>query len=116
MLGFGLFGAAISSYIAKGSDLAAEEAPTGGFVSLIVRGLSAAIIVFLAAKGGLAAVATGETSPNAYVLFFVCLVGAVFSERVWSWAHKYLEVKLGQPSVATQAKADADADKKSLQP
>jgi hypothetical protein len=107
MLGFGLFGAAISSFVAKGSELAVEVTPTGGFVSLIVRGLSAAIIVFLAAKGGLAAVATGETSPNAYVLFFVCLVGAVFSERVWTWARKYLEVKFAEPTATPQAKPDA---------
>jgi hypothetical protein len=28
-----------------------------------------------------------DNEPNAYVVFLTCLVGAVFSEDVWNWAH-----------------------------
>lgn len=53
--------------------------------------MSAAIVVFLAVKGGLAAFAVDAGEPNAYVLFFTCLIGAVFSEDVWAWARKRFE-------------------------
>lgn len=79
MLGFGLFGAAISSFV-RGQSFQQNIA------NLIIRGLSAAIIVFLAVKGGLAIFTVGDQQPNAYVLFFACLVGAVFSEDVWKKA------------------------------
>ena len=61
---------------------------------VVIRGLSAAIVVFLAVEGGLAIFASGMAQPNPYVLLFTCLVGAVFSEDVWDWAHKQLRGKL----------------------
>ena len=63
----------------------------GDAATIIIRGLAAAIVVFLAVKGGLAIVSTSEAEPNAYVLFFICLVGAVFSEGVWKWAKTKLD-------------------------
>ncbi|WP_397534915.1 hypothetical protein [Roseateles sp.] len=89
MLGFGLLGAAISTVVR--SDLKrAEQPPIEEVGRIVVRGLSAALVVFLAVKGGLAVFTAGEASPNAYVLFFTCLVGAVFSEDVWQWARERL--------------------------
>lgn len=89
MLGFGLLGAAISTFVR--TDIKAPERPALEEVGrVVVRGLSAAVVVFLAVKGGLAVFTTGESAPNAYVLFFTCMVGAVFSEDVWRWAHNKL--------------------------
>jgi hypothetical protein len=90
MLGFGLLGASIATFI-RPSAQASISSPAGDAATTIIRGLSAAIVIFLAAKGGLAIVSSSEAEPNAYVLFFTCLVGAVFSESVWEWA----KVKLG---------------------
>jgi len=50
-------------------------------------------VVFLAVKGGLAIFASGEGELNAYVLFFTCLVGAVFSEDVWGCARDKLSLR-----------------------
>jgi hypothetical protein len=88
MLGFGLLGAAIAAYIRTDSTVDADA--TGGqeLGRVIVRGLSAAVVLFLAVKGGLAVLAVGEQDPNAYVLFFLCMVGAVYSEDVWRWARE----------------------------
>lgn len=105
MLGFGLLGAAISSFIRKGLTPDAEQVQLDDLLGMVVRGLSAAVIVFLAVTGGLAAFATGETQPNAYVLFFTCLVGAVFSERVWKWARERLEGQLGGADDVANSKA-----------
>jgi hypothetical protein len=90
MLGFGLLGSAIATFVRGGErgqvSLAAEV------TSVLVRGLSAAVVVFLAVKGGLAIFSASENEPNAYVVFLTCLVGAVFSEDVWNWAHsKFLD-------------------------
>jgi hypothetical protein len=92
MLGFGLLGAAIATFVRyPDTDTAGASSPAGDAATIIIRGLAAAIVVFLAAKGGLAIVSTSDAEPNAYVLFFTCLVGAVFSEGVWKWAKTKLD-------------------------
>lgn len=92
MLGFGLLGSAISTFVRTGEDRIQQSAFTGEIASMVIRGLSAAVVVFLSVKGGLAIFSTGDSEPNAYVLFFTCLVGAVFSEDVWRWARgKFIE-------------------------
>lgn len=85
MLGFGLLGSVIATFIrvGKGRD---QKSLIAEVTSVLVRGISAAIVVFLAVKGGLVVFSTGESEPNAYVVFFTCLVGAVYSEDVWKLA------------------------------
>jgi uncharacterized membrane protein YfcA len=56
----------------------------------VCRGTSAAIIVFLAAYGGITIVAHDQSDPNPYLVFATCLVGAVFSEEIWKWAEARL--------------------------
>jgi hypothetical protein len=89
MIGFGLFGSAASRAVASFSKARAhsdEHLQTNPFDLLLV-GTSSAVIIFLASQGGLAVVATGGThSPNPYVLFLGCFLGAVFGERVWEVA------------------------------
>jgi hypothetical protein len=123
MLGFGLLGSAIATFV-RGGDRG-RVSLTAEVTSVLVRGLSAAVVVFLAVKGGLAIFSASENEPNAYVVFLTCLVGAVFSEDVWNWAHsKFLEnlsskatqekkertmaEAIEAASVASDAKKDAD--------
>jgi hypothetical protein len=61
---------------------------------VVIRGLSAAIVVFLAVEGGLAIFSSGSGAPNPYVLLLTCLVASVFSEVVWDWAREKLREKL----------------------
>jgi hypothetical protein len=87
MLGFGLFGSAISTFVKE----AKEPVDKDGVIirdveGVIIRGVSAAIVIFLGVKGGLAIFSSGEGEPNPYALFFTCLVGAVYSEKIWEWA------------------------------
>lgn len=104
-LGFGLLGAAISSFVRERGAArvprreGAEVAPPGDspavpsygdLTAVVVRGVSAALVAFLAVKGGLAVFAGAGEEPNPYVLFFTCLVGSVFSEDVWRRAHEAL--------------------------
>ncbi|HYR09764.1 MAG TPA: hypothetical protein VEQ60_18455 [Longimicrobium sp.] len=74
--------------------------------SVVIRGGSAAIVVFLGLMGGLS-VLTQEADPNPYALLFTCLAGAMFSEKVWSWAEKRfgLNLESGQ-----EEEDDSDAD------
>ena len=86
MLGFGLLGSAIATFVRARAALPAQPSVAAEISRVAIRGVYAAIVIFLAAKGGLSILANGESEPNPYVLFFGCLVGAVFSEDVWVWA------------------------------
>jgi len=63
---------------------------------VLIRGLSAAIVVFLAVEGGLAVFSNPNAIPNPYVLLLTCLVGAVYSETVWEWAEGNLNQRFPQ--------------------
>ena len=68
-----------------------------GFTTLaavIIRGFSAAIVVFLGVEGGLSVFGSGTKEPNPYALFFTCLVAAVYSEAIWTKVQKYIEESL----------------------
>ncbi len=116
MLGFGLFGAVISTFVRETSNT--EEYNKDAVIikdipGVIIRGVSAAIVIFLGVKGGLAVFSTGEGEPNPYALFFTCLVGAVYSERIWEWAKEKLTSKLNldleKVKVAAALKTEEDA-------
>jgi hypothetical protein len=95
MLGFGLLGSAIATFVRGGTERG-HVSLTAEVTSVVVRGLSAAVVVFLAVKGGLAVFSSSEAEPNAYVVFLTCLVGAVFSEDVWNWARTKFLSNFGQ--------------------
>lgn len=106
LFGFGLLGSACSTFVRE----QAKKSSTGVLVydlpGVVIRGLSAAIVVFLAVEGGLAIFATGTAQPNPYVLLLTCLIGSVFSEDVWDWAHEQLRERLsgGADSAAKGSK------------
>lgn len=115
LIGFGLLGSACSTFIRErlsetgnvDTRKAKLKKPDGLLVSdltaVIIRGVSAAIVIFLAVEGGLAIFASGEGEPNPYVLLFTCLVAAVFSETVWSWAEKQLNDRLNKEKPNNEA-------------
>jgi hypothetical protein len=90
MIGFGLLGSAISTFVRESHDhkRAPGEPLVGDLAGVVLRGVSAAIVVFLAVEGGLNVFSGSASEPNPYVLLFTCIVGAVFSERVWEWARE----------------------------
>lgn len=104
MLGFGLFGSLISSVVREHSQRKPGQPLVSDLSSAVIRGLSAAVVAFLSVKGGLAVFTTEEVDPNSYVLFFTCLVGAVFSENIWEWAREKLGEKFptNQQTVETE--------------
>lgn len=89
MLGVGLVGCIVSSFIRRG-----ERVPGSPWISdpfpVIVRGFTAAVVVYLAIEGGLNIFSTASNQANPYVLLFACLIGSVFSEDVWVAARKRL--------------------------
>ncbi len=91
MLGFGLLGASILSF-EKGDDQTnfvqsfSTKPMIKGFGSVLARGFGAALIVYLATKGGLAIFSLGtgtQNDPNGYILLLTCFIGAVYSQQVW---------------------------------
>lgn len=90
MIGFGLLGAGISTLLKN------KKAPDemlifkDNITATLLGGFSAALIIFLTVKGGIMIFTTADVEPNQYSLFFLCMVGAVFSEQVWKKAQKQL--------------------------
>jgi hypothetical protein len=91
LLGFGLLGAACSTFVREVSRRGdGKGALVEDLAGVVIRGVSAAVVVFLAVYGGLAIFGT-NAEPNPYVVLFTCLVGAVFSDTVWDWAQSRLQ-------------------------
>jgi hypothetical protein len=95
LIGFGLFGALVSTFVRAPS----AQTPQLDIFGVVWRGVSAAIVVFLAAYSGIAIVSQTSGDPNPYVVFVTCLVGAVFGDNVWLWAKgKFLPKETGDPA------------------
>lgn len=101
LVGFSLLGATVSRAVRVTSERERRTLTLDDFVLVIAGGCTAAIVVFLAAYGGLTVLGGSGGDPNPYVLFATCLVGAVFSEDVWSWARR----RLGPSSGARRARS-----------
>jgi hypothetical protein len=91
MLGAGLLGAAASSFIRQRGERAVGRPLVDDLAGIVIRGFSAAIVIFLAVQGGINIFASSTGEPNPYVLLCTCLVGAVFSEDVWTKARIWLK-------------------------
>jgi hypothetical protein len=112
MLGFGLFGSASSSFI-RHRAAKQEGLFVADLIGVVIRGSSAAVVVFLAVEGGLSIFATGSSEPNPYVLLLTCLVAAVFSEKVWDWAQEQLlPRKLSEDTIAHGTQQDLGSEPK----
>ena len=88
MFGFGLLGAAASTVIRERDK---PELIVSNLSDVVIRGTLAAVVVFLAAQGGLAIFVQGDAELNPYVVLLTCLVGAVFSEVIWERAKGFLQ-------------------------
>lgn len=97
MVGFGIFGATISHIVLETTDAVdTSNFSAVDYLKLLVRGFSAAIVIYLAVKGGLLVVSGSESGINAYFIFFFCFVAAVFSELIWNWVKEKLVSSLNQ--------------------
>lgn len=102
LIGFGLLGAACSSFVRERLEANDHTRTSGPLITdlpkVIVIGLSAAILAFLAVMGGLAVFFTTGSNPNPYALLLACLIAAVFGEDVWRWARTRLQKNLNRDS------------------
>ena len=99
MLGLGLLGAIVSTALHERASTGGAGKTTGqplveDLTGVLMRGISAAIIVFLAVEGGLTIFGSSGADPNPYVLLLTCLIAAAFSSDVWDWAHQLLLQRL----------------------
>jgi hypothetical protein len=111
MLGFGLLGSAVSSFVRQGTRRQPDGELVKDLPTLIIRGATAAVVVFLAVKGGLAIFASGTGEPNSYVLLLTCLVAAAFSEDVWKAARVWLRKQTGEKDKDKGEDKDKDEGK-----
>ncbi len=113
MLGVGLLGASASTFIRRRLIEQSGKTTDEDLIAVVIGGFSAALVMFLAVRGGLAIFTDGATAPNPYTLLFACLVAAVFSEDAWKWArHKFQQSTSGQPGgQAVKKNTQTDTDK-----
>ncbi|WP_316851623.1 hypothetical protein [Pedobacter agri] len=100
LLGFALFGSVVGATSKPSfNDITRIEDRGDGFYNMVVvlvRGFSAAIVVYLSIKGGLSLITTSNSDKiNPYVILFVCFISAVFSDNIWEWAKTKLVVGAG---------------------
>ncbi len=94
MLGAGLLGSALAGVRAAA---ATSEVLVDDLGRVLIRGFSAAILVYMAFKAGLVIVSFNDQSePNPYVLLVVCFVATVFNEDVWRSAGQQLGTYLAR--------------------
>ncbi|HZV68480.1 MAG TPA: hypothetical protein VFG10_03020 [Saprospiraceae bacterium] len=86
LIGFGLLGAAGSTFIREQRTKANPQLLIEDLPGVMIKGFTAAIVVFLGVQGGLAVLTNNDSELNAYALFFVSFVAAVFSDDAWAWA------------------------------
>ena len=85
LLGFGLLGASCSTVIRNIGSRGPGDPLVTNLASVVLRGVSAAVLIFLGVYGGLAVFAGPNANPNPYVVLFTCLAAAVYSEDTWAW-------------------------------
>jgi hypothetical protein len=108
LVGFSLLGATVSRAVRAKDENLKAGLTLDDLLSVVAGGMTAAVVVFLAAYGGLAVLGNSAGDPNPYVVFVTCLIGAVYSEDVWSWARKRLLTTQtgGKDRTAQDAPAD----------
>jgi hypothetical protein len=96
LFGFGLLGSVGSLFIRSrlSTGKSSEPVIVSDIPGILMNGMSAAIVIFLAVKGAVIIFSTDGDNLNPYVIFFTCLIASVFSEDVWTWARKKLNENL----------------------
>lgn len=106
LVGFSFLGASVSRIVRIGAGVGIGGLSLSDVLQIIIGGATAALVVFLASYGGLAVLGDSSIDPNPYVVFVLCLIGALFSEDVWVWARQRLGQALnGQPDDGDQPPA-----------
>jgi hypothetical protein len=86
LVGFSLLGATVSRAVRAGDKDLKAALTLDDLLVVVAVGMTAAVVVFLAAYGGLAILGSSAADPNPYIVFVTCLIAAVYSEDVWGWA------------------------------
>jgi hypothetical protein len=94
MIGFGLLGSAISTFVRERDPANANKPLVEDWMGAVIRGFSAAVVVYLSVQGGLGILSGADAEINPYVTLFVCFISAVFSELVWHKVGDYLKERL----------------------
>lgn len=90
LIGFGLLGATGSTFIKEKKAKRVDNLLIENLPSVLIKGFTAAIIIFLGVKGTLTVLTnnSNSTEPNAYALFFLAFVASVYSDKAWAWAEE----------------------------
>lgn len=109
MLGFGLLGASLSSFVTAEDNRNLFETfrskpLVDNFGYVLLRGFGAAIAVYLCTKAGLAIFtmgsATSSDNASSYMLLLTCFMASIYSDRVWTTLSNSLTTSSPKPDDA----------------
>ncbi len=95
MLGLGVLGASASQLIRADEGNRVNALVSANMVGIMVRGITATLVVYLGVSCGLVVFSNGGAQANPYALLLGCFIASVFSENVWAWARKLIGERLG---------------------
>lgn len=94
LVGFGVLGAAVSRFVREQRQRRESHLLVEDLTGVMLRGVVAAVLVFLTTKSGLGIYDTGGNGAqisNPYLVLLLCLVAGVYSEVVWAWAQQFID-------------------------
>lgn len=94
MMALGVLGASASQLIRSEDGKRIEMLASADMVGVMVRGVTATLVVYLGVSCGLIVFTTGDAQANPYALLLGCFIASVFSELVWTWAREVVGEKL----------------------
>lgn len=105
MIAFGILGSSLTTFVSANA-LVLQDPGLKDVISVIVKGVTAAVVVYLFILGGFEIFSESESvsySPNVYMLFLTCFLGAVYSDRIWRYAEARLIKRLKEQQGHTKA-------------
>ncbi len=108
LVGFGLLGALVSRFGRETGRVRHEEG-LGDLVVVVFTGFVAALVVYVAAYGGIAVTSEEGGNPNPYIVFGACLVGAIYSGEIFRWAYETFLRREAPDAETVEGRAGASA-------
>lgn len=88
MVGFGILGSSLTTFVSASARKLGNP-NLKDVIAVVIKGTTAAMVVYLFIFGGFEVFSNADVAPftpNVYMLFLTCFLGAVFSDRIWRYA------------------------------
>jgi hypothetical protein len=99
LIGFGLLGSISAGFVKEHrSRPKSHGVLVPELTKALIAGFSAALVVYLGVRGSVSLLSgnISSTGNNGYLLYFLALMAAIYSDTAWEWARKRFESSLSE--------------------